>query len=426
MSDIQWGRQATAIFKNYEINVFTKINDYATDEPKFRIEFDYTKSIDESSNMSNGSIKIYGLTPERFEILGEPMECEIEFYVGYEKSTTYPLNLLFKAILVDKSYEHSGGISVSTFRVLGDFIKANVSNPDSKAVSGSKVSYTAENGILLLDVIAEIASQMGAKDYGIVPTWESSSQEVRRSPEYLEWSTDFENYVGQLNYPLGISLYGTPKQALEVICADFGMTWSLANGNEVLRLAFTDAALEYHKRRAKELNNVTLNNPIKVADNKTPPATLTAADHEMRRGLSKFENRKVTSLVLNKRTGLKGIPSVKTKQVTKGYSQALTTNERLHEQKAVKTKKNAKGEIVVDKNTGKPSLVIPKTKKVWRRTIQAACLINTLIEPQTYVTIETDVDNRYINGDYRVRTVQIQGDTDGTSWDMNLELEGEF
>ena len=132
--DIQFGRQCSVIFDNYTTGESVLINDYSKtfDEngkrlPMLRIGFEFTKSLDENTNWSTGSVKIYGLTLETFNKLGDYLETEVEVQVGYEYSTTRKLNKLFRAVLIDKSYENQGGTSVSTFNVKGYYIQAMAS-----------------------------------------------------------------------------------------------------------------------------------------------------------------------------------------------------------------------------------------------------------------------------------------------------------
>ena len=107
--DIQFGRQCSVIFDNYTTGESVLINDYSKtfDEngkrlPMLRIGFEFTKSLDENTNWSTGSVKIYGLTLETFNKLGDYLETEVEVQVGYEYSTTRKLNKLFRAVLIDK------------------------------------------------------------------------------------------------------------------------------------------------------------------------------------------------------------------------------------------------------------------------------------------------------------------------------------
>ena len=76
--DIQFGRQCSVIFDNYTTGESVLINDYSKlfDESGKRIQmlrvgFEFTKSLDENTNWSTGSVKIYGLTLETFNKLGD-------------------------------------------------------------------------------------------------------------------------------------------------------------------------------------------------------------------------------------------------------------------------------------------------------------------------------------------------------------------
>jgi hypothetical protein len=146
-----------------------------------------------------------------------------------------------------------------------------------------------------------------------------------------------------------------------------------------------------------------------------PPVDFVAKDRQFN-----FRNG-TDSIVLNGDTGLLGLPVVKTKTVTKQYSAAVEASEKVFIQKQVVGKVNKKGEAIVDKETGKQKLKVPKTKKVLRRTVEAVCQINTAIEPQGYVTLALPDDNE-LAGDYRVRTVAIEVG----NWNMTLSLEGEW
>ena len=79
--DIQFGRQASVIFDNYSTGESILINDYSKifDEngkrlPMLRVGFEFTKSLDENTNWSTGNVKIYGLTLETFNKLGDYLE----------------------------------------------------------------------------------------------------------------------------------------------------------------------------------------------------------------------------------------------------------------------------------------------------------------------------------------------------------------
>ena len=62
----------------------------------------------------------------------------------------------------------------------------------------------------------------------------------------------------------------------------------------------------------------------------------------------------------------------------------------------------------------------PKNMKVARRTVTAKCYINSMLGFNSQVSIQTD--SAICDGVYRVRSVKINGDTDGSEWFMELEL----
>ena len=160
--DIQFGRQASVIFDNYSTGESILINDYSKifDEngkrlPMLRVGFEFTKSLDENTNWSTGNVKIYGLTLETFNKLGDYLETEVEVQVGYEYSTTRKLNKLFRAVLIDKSYVIESGISVATFSLQGYYFAAN-----SATGNNGKIAINFPENALLIDSLIAMTKQM--------------------------------------------------------------------------------------------------------------------------------------------------------------------------------------------------------------------------------------------------------------------------
>ena len=405
--DIQFGRQCSVIFDNYSTGESTLINDYSKifdDEgkrlPMLRVGFDFTKSLDENTNWSTGNVKIYGLTLETFNNLGDYLETEVEVQVGYEYSTTRKLSKLFRAVLIDKSYVIESGISVSTFSLQGYYFIAN-SVTDSK-----KINVVLPEKTFFMDALDYIVSQTGFDGFTIDTTDVS-----KKFPTYLD---KFETYVLNMKFPFGKSYYGTPKAVLSKFCEEFGLGYVVANDNHLI-MYFTQRGLEIH---FSEMLNAKVTLVFKTTQ---AVPTVDKSDN------SKTVNFRdgTASILLNGDTGLLGLPTVKTKTVTKQYSSAVEASEKVLVQKPVIGKVNKKGEAIIDKDTGKQKLKVPKTKKVLRRSVEAVCLINTAIEPQGYVTLALSGENE-LSGDYRVRTVAIDGDTESGSWNMTLSLEGEW
>lgn len=406
--DIQFGRQCSVIFDNYSTGESILINDYSNlfDEngkrlDMLRVGFEFTKSLDENTNWSTGSVKIYGLTLDTFNKLGDYLETEVEVQVGYEYSTIRKLNKLFRAVLIDKSYVIEGGISVSSFSLQGYyFIAQNTS-------STGKISKVFPEKTQFLAALGEIVEETGFDGFTVDLT------NVNKGfPVYAD---KFLQYVSNLKFPLGKTYYGTPKAVLSKFCEEYGLGYVVTNDNHVL-MYFTQNKLELHFSEMLQANVSLIFNQDLV---NRPPVDFVAEDRQFN-----FRNG-TDSIVLNGDTGLLGLPVVKTKTVTKQYSAAVEASEKVFIQKQVIGKVNKKGEAIVDKETGKQKLKVPKTKKVLRRTVEAVCLINTVIEPQGYVTLSLREDNE-LTGDYRVRTVDIDGDTEAGNWNMTLSLEGEW
>ena len=399
--DIQFGRQASVIFDNYTTGESVLINDYSKlfDESGKRIQmlrvgFEFTKSLDENTNWSTGSVKIYGLTLETFNKLGDYLETEVEVQVGYEYSTTRKLSKLFRAVLIDKSYVVESGISVSTFNLQGHYFAANTATSDK-----GKIAVNFPENALFIDSLAEMSKKMFFYNF----TFDMENV-ARRFPAQIK---KFNDYIRKWKFPFGKSYYGTPKDVLSKVCKEFGLGYTVTNDGTI-RFFLTDQAIVYHLENLLGLNKTVI---------LTPSAEDKASDYNFRNGTS--------SILLNGDTGLLGLPTVKTKTVTKEYSAAVEASEKVFSQKPVVGKVNKKGEAVVDKETGKQKLKVPKTKKVLRRSVEAVCLINTAIEPQGYVTLALSGENE-LSGDYRVRTVAIDGDTESGNWNMTLSLEGEW
>ena len=399
--DIQFGRQASVIFDNYSTGESILINDYSKifDEngkrlPMLRVGFEFTKSLDENTNWSTGNVKIYGLTLETFNKLGDYLETEVEVQVGYEYSTTRKLNKLFRAVLIDKSNVIESGISIATFSLQGYYFAAN-----SATGNNGKIAINFPENALLIDSLIAMTKQMFFYNF----TFDTENI-AKRFPAQLR---KFNDYIRKWKFPFGKSYYGTPKDVLSKVCKEYGLGYTITK-DENIRFFLTEQAIVYHIENLFGLPKTI---------NLTPSQEEKVSEYNFVNGTS--------SILLNGDTGLLGLPTVKTKTVTKQYSAAVEASEKVFSQKPVIGKVNKKGEAIIDKETGKQKLKVPKTKKVLRRSVEAVCLINTAIEPQVYVTLSLRDDNE-LSGDYRVRTVGIDGDTESGNWNMTLSLEGEW
>ena len=391
--DIQFGRQCSVIFDNYSTGESVLINDYSKlfDESGKRIQmlrvgFEFTKSLDENTNWSTGSVKIYGLTLETFNKLGDYLETEVEVQVGYEYSTTRKLDKLFRAVLIDKSYVIESGISVSTFNLQGYYFAAN-----SSTVNNGKIAINFPENALFMDSLISMSKQMFFYHF------EFDLTNVKKW--FPAQANKFSDYIRKWKFPFGKSYYGTPKEVLSKVCKEYGLGYTVTKDGYI-RFFLTDTAIVYH---IKEIYNLPKTVQLGTS------AEEKVSDYNFIDG--------TTSILLNGETGLLGLPTVKTKTVTKQYSAAVEASEKSFSQKPTSS-----GSVTGSQPKNNKT---PKTKKVLRRSVEAVCLINTAIEPQGYVTLALQSDNE-LNGDYRVRTVAIDGDTESGNWNMTLSLEGEW
>lgn len=402
--DIQWGRHAEVVFTNFDSGLVTTIKSNEIDNNNrvigdgLRIAFEYTKNDDQGYDTPNGKVVIYGLTEKTFNALGERLRCELEVKAGYLKSQKNSPKRLFYAVLMDKTYEIQEGMSVATFTVLGDFIEKVVAN---------KMSLNLPKPTLV-DIMISISEGMG-KGFAMQLTGSEDDNEIMA--DYLmKWQVS----------PYGYSFASTPKQELKRIRESFGISHRVES--DMVVFSILDSWYNWHLDGAKQisqLNKQKANNAL-VAENKT--ATETKDTKPIDKSGKKINLVKTHALVLTPDTGLIGSPILKTKIVDKQYDSALGEGEEVwskKEQKVIRDKKT--GEVKKDKKTGEVKMTKkPKNMKVARRTVTAKCYINSMLGFNSQVSIQTD--SAICDGVYRVRSVKINGDTGGSEWFMELEL----
>ena len=299
--------------------------------------------------------------------------------------------------MIDKSYVIESGISVATFTLQGYYFAANSTLVDGKS---RKLSLTYPEKYSTIIAISELTdkTEFNGFEFDLSPIQKAYPTEADR----------IEDYVLNWNFPMGKSYHGTPKEILANICLEYGLGFVVNNKNTVV-LFFTELGAERH------INNLVGGEVL--SPNLVASTPINGKDFNFKNGTA--------SILLSGDTGLLGLPTVKTKTVTKQYGAAVEASEKVFSQKPVIGKVNKKGEAIINKETGKQKLKVPKTKKVLRRSVEAVCQINTAIEPQGYITLALQAENE-LNGDYRIRTVAIDGDSEVGNWNMTLSLEGEW
>lgn len=400
--DIQWGRHAEVTFTNFNSGLVTTIKSNQIDENNnivgdgLRIAFEYSKTDDEGYNSPNGKIIIYGLTEKTFNSVGERLSCEIEVKAGYLKSQANAPKRIFYAVLMDKKYELQGGISVSTFEVLGDFIHKYI----AEKMSGTLPHPT------LIDIMSSIAAAMN-KGAGI--SLGATDEENQKIVDYLHmWRV-----------PYGYSFAKTPQQELKRLKDSFGIVYRIDGQNMVFSI--DDRWYEWHLQGAEQISASLKKkaDTALVAENKTAPDK---ADQKPVKSKGQNINLvKTHALVLSPQTGLIGTPTISNLIVDKAYGDDLAKGEEIWEKKEQR--------VLVDKKTGQPRKdkdgnvkmsKQPKKMKVARRTTKAKCYINNRLDFNSMVSLITE--SGICDGLYRVRSLKIAGDTGGTDWFMELTL----
>lgn len=402
IGDLQWRRYAEVRFRNFDTGEVTKISSAILDEngefveESLRISFEYTKSDDQGFNTPNGKITIYGLSEDTFKSLGERMRCEIEVVAGYLESQQNAPNQLFYAVLMNKSFEIKEGMSTSNFEVLGDFMEKNIN--------------TKMNNVEPQTTIFGLLQRVG------------EAIKFKADMYFPEMDTEDTNnikiFLTQKQLPYPYTFTYNVKTELERLRKSFGITHSFEK-NETLEFRIHNSWVQWYIDKAREfVQGDKKADTTLVAENKTaskvakPTVILTLKDE--------FKMNK--SLMLNEHTGLIGTPVLTTPITSKQYNEALAEGEVVWERKYPK--------VVIDKKTGKPKTdkktgqvkmtKTPKKFKVARRTVVIKCFINYVIEFNTLITLQSKA--QYCDGVYRVRSVKIKGDTNGSDWHMELEL----
>lgn len=404
--DVQFGRYVEAIFTNFDINhVFTihsggmpSMEESDVDKG-LRIQFQYKKSDDEGFNTPNGKIVIYGLTRDTYEVLGRRMNTEVELKVGYLLSKdNYPFTL-FKAVMMNKTFEVVDGITVTTIEVLGDFKRKMVIQKMSLNLPSPTIP----------EILESIRRAMGLKAFAL--KLDGSEEENVR---IIDWMTSTK--VSEYGYVFA----ATPKEELRRLAEWSGLSYRIEG--DLIVFTMMDGWRDKYLKKAtpQTLEDIEAASTTLVAENKTAPV------EEVKRLIDpngkKINIQETHTLVLNPDTGLIGSPVLEDSVASVGYDEELQEGEEEWEKKAQTVVIDKKtGQPRIDKKTGQVKMTKkPKTRKVVRKRCRARCFINAQLTFDSIVTIETNLGTA--DGIYRVRGIDTIGDSHGDDWFMDLEL----
>jgi hypothetical protein len=355
-----FNRYVSLRIKNLQTGVVTTIpND-------FRIEFDYTKQLDEAKSSSTGSIKIYGLTQQTVLQFGQ-LYSTVELVCGYLQNDGVAPQTLFVGQATEISFKHDNPLSETSIAVSNRFADLNM---------GKKLVKSFATETLLLSIINDIVSTPNPTD-GLIPT-QVSKGNFAIAFGFPNLTAEQLTYLETYKFPYGYALSGTIKEVLDELCYIVGLTWRITDQGETIIFGFTE------------------NQEQKISRDSGVPV--------------KYDST-TTSLVLTPDSGLIGLPYIKSDVVSENYgtghdSDVVTLN---------REQKYKKDGTVVTK--------APKKIRVRRYTVACKALIDPSIQPNSIIRLESSIIGT--SGLFRVRDVKFTGDNMGDAWFMELELSGE-
>jgi len=353
-----FNRYVSVRVKNLQTGVVTTISN------DFKIEFEYTKYLDESKSASGGSIKIYGLKQETVSEFGQ-LYSTVELVCGYLQDSEYSPKTLFIGQATEISFRHDNPVSETSIQVSSGFANLNM---------GKKLLKSYAPDVDLMSVLLDLSEV----DSGF--TEFRTAKEAGKTKIVLNFLLDnsfIYDYVSSYKFPYGYYLHGTIKESLDEICYITGLNWRVSSDGSIL--FSLSEALE--QELAQKSGATTRYNPSN------------------------------TSLVLTPATGLIGMPYIKSDVVSENYGTTSDNSTTLNQ----KTRYKKDGSV----NTK-----VPKKQRVRRYSVACKALIHPSIEPNSLVRLESSIIGT--SGLFRVRDVKFTGDNMGDSWFMELEMSGEM
>ena len=136
-----FSRYISVRIKNLQTGVVTTIPN------EFKIEFDYTKHLDESKSSSGGSIKIYGLNQATVLEFGQ-LYSTVELVCGYLQDSEYSPKTLFVGQATEISFKHDNPVSETSIQVSSSFANLNM---------GKKLLKSYAPDINLMSVLLDLS-----------------------------------------------------------------------------------------------------------------------------------------------------------------------------------------------------------------------------------------------------------------------------
>jgi len=375
---MQFDRFIEIIVRNFD----TKEEFSVSSKDGFRIDFDYNEYLDQSSSSNTGTVKIYNLSIQTFQKIGQRFRTEIEIWCGYKNQTTNTVDRLCIGGLTSKSRVREGADYITTMEFQTAIRELNTSN---------KISKSFPPNTRLYEIIESTCAAAGFTRTTFLVT----KEDVER------FGKEVIDRVETVKFAYGIAFHGTPKQVFTQISDMFAIGYTIDSTNPK-HIVWYIQEQGYHKLE-------TIKDSMQTGgerSNTIPTDNSSSAQ------------------VLRMETGLVGSPYVETIETNTGYFEALDeTNEELIYAKPIEVKRNSKGEVMKDKDGNVKYTKPQKDKKIARVIVNAKALINPAIKPNSWIKLENTYNQ--VDGFYRVRNIKYTGSThenDAFIMEMTLTL----
>lgn len=402
----QWLRFAEVIIKDFTNQTETKIpND-------LEIEFEFFKSVDDSTQNSTGTIKIKGLSEERCQSFSES-GGEVILNCGYQGQ----ISTLFRAYIMHMNSEISDNTTITTIECsmnLQEFYYSSSPSLVSNGVSSKDISLNI--------LLRNYAYSCGFADIKYYASNDLTEQEKK----------ECEDIFNSLSF--AYEFVGTASEALDGLCQTFELKreTKITDSGSVLQLTASKKTLDFVRD-----NNFKRLSPEQVKKNATELMSFRTYYEAI------SDKALNTAVILSKETGL--LSSKIEYKIAKAYrdQQILSTDQETFKsqqqtEKFISSEKKRKAKydkkVAERKEKGLKELKPFKYKtvkneiQVNRKYLKVVALLNPKVKPQSPVVVVkrgyTDtgvITEEAIVG--RARSVTYKGNNKSGDWSMELYVE---
>ena len=403
----QWGRYAEVIIKDFQNGRESTIpND-------LEIEFDFFKSVDDSTQNSTGTIKIKGLIEERCQSFTES-GGEVILNCGYKDNVVQ----LFRAYIVRLTWEYSDNVTLTTIECSMNlqeyFMSISPKYNNTEGVTSSSITINA--------LLRNFSRACGFVDSRYFPMVDMNPQEKQECDDLF--NRVFFRY----------QFAGTAEEALNSLCATFSLTreTKITDTGTLLLLGVGKQTLE--RVRKGGFSKLSKEEALKTAQEYDSFSWYYEAF---------YTNELTTATILSKETGL--ISSKVEYKIAKAYrdqtllmtdqetfksqqkTEKFITNEKKRKSKYDKKADERKSKGLKELKPFKYKTVKNEIQ-VNRKYIKVLALLNPVVKPQSPVVIVKRgyTDTGVITEDAllgRARSVTYKGNNKKGDWFMELYVE---